>query len=167
MVRPTTYSVSLTFKCQSTAIVLVRPQAVAGRILWNRVCPSSLLTPAWVFSWNESLDFSEFWHGARSPYAVFRDIPIFWKNFFCPKSWENGPKIGQKLGFLNLKKNVVINFHLLCSIMKIFIICCGHAQIPHLGKIFWDIGQNAFSQSDCRILRWTFFQSKSMKQPHF
>ena len=35
--RPTLYSISLTLKCQFTA---VRPPAVAGRILWNSVCPS-------------------------------------------------------------------------------------------------------------------------------
>ena len=30
----------MTLKCQSTAVVLVRPPAVTKRILWNRVCPS-------------------------------------------------------------------------------------------------------------------------------
>ena len=33
VVRPTSYSISLTFKCHSTAIVLVRPLALAGRTL--------------------------------------------------------------------------------------------------------------------------------------
>ena len=33
-------TLSLIFKCQSTAVVLLRPLVVAGRILWNRVCPS-------------------------------------------------------------------------------------------------------------------------------
>ena len=36
----TSYSMSLIFKCQFTAVVLVKPLTVAGRILWNRVCPS-------------------------------------------------------------------------------------------------------------------------------
>ena len=40
LVRSTSYSISLTFNCQSTSVVLVRPLAVAGRTLWNRVCPS-------------------------------------------------------------------------------------------------------------------------------
>ena len=39
-VRPTLYSMSLTFKCQSTVVSLVRPPAVATRILWKRVCLS-------------------------------------------------------------------------------------------------------------------------------
>ena len=42
LVRPTSCSISLTFKCQSTAVVLVRPPPVAGRILWNRVSQSVL-----------------------------------------------------------------------------------------------------------------------------
>ena len=37
------------------------------------------------------------------------------ENFFCPKNWGNG----QKQGFLNLKKNLVINFHCVYSIWKI------------------------------------------------
>ena len=32
------------------------------------------------------------------------------KNFFL-KNWENGPKMGQKLGLLNILKNFVINFY--------------------------------------------------------
>ena len=57
---------------------------------------------------------------------------FFWKTFWL-KNWENG----QKIGFLNLKKNLVINFHWSCSIMKIYIICYVPAQIPYLGKILF------------------------------
>ena len=39
-IRPTSHFLFLTFKCKSTAVVLVSPLAVAWRILWNRVCPS-------------------------------------------------------------------------------------------------------------------------------
>ena len=35
----------------------------------------------------------------------------FLENFFLPKMWENGPKMGQKQGFLNLLKDLVINFY--------------------------------------------------------
>ena len=31
--------------------------------------------------------------------------------FFCPQNWEDGPKMGQNQGFLNLLKNVVINIY--------------------------------------------------------
>ena len=40
LVRPTLYSISLTSKYQFTSVLLARPQAVAGRIPWSRVCPS-------------------------------------------------------------------------------------------------------------------------------
>ena len=55
-----------------------------------------------------SLAFSEFWHGARNTYEVVRDRT---KKFFCPKIWENGPEMGQKQDFLNLLKDLVINFY--------------------------------------------------------
>ena len=79
-----------------------------------------------------SLDFSGFCQGASNHYEVLHDNPIFLKNFWS-KNWGNGPKID----FLNLKKNLVINFHWICSIMNIFIICCVPAQNLYLGKIFF------------------------------
>ena len=50
-------SISLTFKCQSTAVTFVRPLAVARRI-YEIVCvlPSVLLS-VWVFSWNWIIRF--------------------------------------------------------------------------------------------------------------
>ena len=36
--------------------------------------------------------------------------PDFLEIFFFPKNWENGPKMDQKQGFLNLLKNLVIDF---------------------------------------------------------
>ena len=32
------------------------------------------------------------------------------KNLLCLKNWENRPKMGQKQGFVNLLKNLVIFF---------------------------------------------------------
>ena len=60
--------------------------------------------------------------------------PDFPEKNFVPKIGENGPKMGQKHGFLNLLKHFVIDFYKICSIMKIYIICCVPAQIPYLGK---------------------------------
>ena len=41
------------------------------------------------------LDFSEFQHDARNLHGVVCDRAWFFgKSFFCPKDWENGPKIG-------------------------------------------------------------------------
>ena len=49
---------------------------------------------------------------------------------------------------------MAINFHRICSVMKIYIICCVLAQILCWEKsCFWDTGQNALSQSDCRIFK--------------
>ena len=79
-------------------------------------------------------------------------MPDFLGKAFLPQKLGNGPKIGQKLGFLNLKKSLVINFPWICSIMKIYIICCVPVQTFYWEKCCsWDIGQNALSCSDCRI----------------
>ena len=58
--------------------------------------------------------------------------PDFLEKFFSP------PKLGKcaKSSFLNILKNCVINFYWICSIMRIYNICCVPAQIPYLGK-FW------------------------------
>ena len=64
--------------------------------------------------------------------------------------------MGQNKGFLNLQTNLVINFHWICSIVKIYIICFVLAQILYLGKTCsWDIDQIYLSQSDCRIFKST------------
>ena len=133
MVRPTLYSISLTFKCQFTAVLLARPLAVAGRIQWNGSVHPCLRASVWSFLGIGSLGFSGFCQGARNHYEVVYDNPIFLKNFFCPQNWGNGPKIG----FLNLKEKLVINFHRICSTMNMFIICCVPAQILCFRKILF------------------------------
>ena len=51
---------------------------------------------------------SQFWQDARSCYEVLSDrVGVFEKLFFLPKIGV----IGQKKAFMNLKKNLVINFH--------------------------------------------------------
>ena len=45
--------------------------------------------------------------------------------------------MGQKRGFLNLFKNLVIIFYIICSIIKIYIIYCVPVQITYLGKYFF------------------------------
>ena len=42
---------------------------------------------------------------------LYMTEPDFLEKVFCPKIWENGPKIGQKLGFLDLLKDLIINFY--------------------------------------------------------
>ena len=82
-------------------------------------------------------------------YKPIRSAWSFGKHF-APKIRE----IGQKQGFLNYLKNLVMNVFLICSTMKVYIICFGPAQIPYLGKYGpRDMDQSAFGQSDCRIFR--------------
>ena len=52
----------------------------------------------------ESLDFPELWDAGGNPYQVVCDRV---RDFFAPKIGE----MGQNQGFLNLKKNLFINFH--------------------------------------------------------
>ena len=81
-----------------------------------------------------SLDLPEFWHGARNPYEVLRNrARVFGKKTFL---LQNLGKWAKNKVFFNLKKNLLINFHLICSIMKAYIICCVPAQILYWQKSF-------------------------------
>ena len=83
MVRLTSYSISSTYKCQSTAFVLAGPPAVAGRALWNSICPSFFsCCLSGCFLGIGSLGFSEFWHGARNPYLTVHDRTTFFSSHF-------------------------------------------------------------------------------------
>ena len=58
----------------------------------------------------------------------------FLDNFFLP------PKLGKETKsrvFLNLLKDLVLNFYWICSIMKIDIIYCLPSRIPYLGRILF------------------------------
>ena len=78
--------------------------AVAGRVLWNRVCPSSRppsVLPSRHFLGIVSLVFSKFWHGARNPYEVVRDRAGFSRKiFFAPKIGKMDPKWAKNRVFL-------------------------------------------------------------------
>ena len=125
------------------------PPAIAGRVLWSRVCLSVLLSfcLSMDFLGIASSGFSRFLHGARNPYEVVCDRAKFSRNL---GKWA---KNGQQHGFLNLLKNFLINFYWICSTMNIHIICCVPAQIPYLEKFyFMRSGPNVLSQSDCWII---------------
>ena len=129
-IRPTLYCISLTFKCQSTAVVLVGLLAVAGMVLGNNVCPS--FCPAVFLGVFETglLRFSEFWHGGKNPQVV-RDNQIFSKNFNFPKKkWGNVPK-----------KRF---FEFIFILFVVFL----HKSYVWEKSYSWDKGQNALSQSD-------------------
>ena len=71
----------------------------------------SVLPSVQVFLGIVSLVYSEFWHGARNPFEVVHDrARLSGKNCFASEL-ENGPKMCQKQGFLNLLKNLVIDFY--------------------------------------------------------
>ena len=79
--------------------MLIKPQVVARRVLWNRVCPLFCLPvhlsmhPPFDVSIGPLFFFSEFWHGVRNWYEVVRDSQILFKKN-CLQNKENGPKIG-------------------------------------------------------------------------
>ena len=99
-----------------------------------------------------SLDFFEFWHGARNSEVVCDRVGVFGKYLFCSKIWE----MAQEQGFFNLKKSFVIDFHWICSIMEIYIIYFVPAEVLYWEKFCsWDICQSALSHSDCRIFKST------------
>ena len=79
---------------------------------------------------------------------------FFGKTLFAPKlgKWA-------KNRVFWIKKYVVINFHWICALMKIYIICCVPAQILCLEIVL--INQIA------GFLNQLFLQNKSIKQPHF
>ena len=81
-----------------------------------------------VFFGIGSLNFCEFWHDARNPYEIVHDrARVFGKNFFAPKMG----KWAKKKGFFNLKKNLVVNVHWICSFFVLFLHkCC-------IGKILF------------------------------
>ena len=130
--------------------------AVAGRVLQNSVCPS--FRPSFCLSgrfFGIVSVFSNFWLVARNLYEVVLDTARFSGKNFCLQYWENGRKMGQKQGFLNLLKNVVINFvlnlfynenlyYLLCSCTNLIALIWEHFY-------YWDIVQNVLIQSDCRL----------------
>ena len=66
LVKPTLYSISLTFKCQFSAVLLVKPMVVAEGSYEIGTVHLYLLTSG-CFLEVGLLDFSEFWHSVRNP----------------------------------------------------------------------------------------------------
>ena len=89
MVRPTLYSISLTFKCKSTAVVLAGSLVVDEMVPWSRVC---LSFPYAVCLGGFSEGFSEFWHSARNPQVQCDRAGLFGKTSFAPKVGEVSQK---------------------------------------------------------------------------
>ena len=126
---------------------IMGPPAVAGRVLWNRVCPSCLFRLSGSFLGIVLLFFSESWDGNR--------------NFKLEKLNKNGPKTGffefieqfSHEFFLNLFYNENL-FYLLCSCTN-----------PIFGKIFVsDIRAKMISATQIAgIFNQQYLQNKSFK----
>ena len=88
----------------------------------------------------------------------------FLEKLLLPQKLRNGSKIE----FLNLKKNLVINFHWICSIMKISIICCVYGEIPYWKNFIPEILVKMLPPNQIVwFLKQLFVQNKFVKQPHF
>ena len=82
VVKQISYPICLTFKCQSTEVVLVRPLALARRILWNRVCPS--FPPAACLVVFLELDYEISLNFGMTSCAWL--VHNFFEKLFCPKN---------------------------------------------------------------------------------
>ena len=105
------------------------------------VCPAvqlSVLPSVWVFSWNWIISFFlNFGMVLETGMKLCVKESDIVEKLFLPQKIEKMVKNRPKIGFLHLKNNLVINFHWICSMMKIYIIFCVPGQIPYLGKIFF------------------------------
>ena len=153
MIRLTSYSISLTFKCQFDEVVLLGPPAVARMDLMNRVC--SFFCPAICPS-----VFSEFDHLVSLNFAMVLKILIklcvteldFLEKHFLPQKLGNGPKIF----FLILKKIwSLISLKLFYNENLFYFLSSFTYPIFEKKSCTWDIDQNALSQADSRIFKST------------
>ena len=129
--------------------------AVAGRVIWNRVCPSFHPTVCRVAFLDLDFKFLNFGMVLENLISLY--VPDFLGKLFCPQKLGTWAKNRPPIGFFeSLKRNLVINFPWFCSIIKIYIICCVPVQIFCWEKCcYWGIGQNALSHSDCGIFKWS------------
>ena len=134
------------------------PQALDGRVLWVRVCPSVLLPFCLTFSLCGrfhgigSLVFFNFGMVWETHMSCAWQTQIFWKHCFCP---QNGPKWTKNRSFFKLLQNLLINSFSVWCIMKFLsftIFLCKFHIWEKSGS--WYIGRNADSQSDCKIFNY-------------
>ena len=153
LVRPTSHSRSLAFKFQSTE----RPLVVVGMTLWSRLCPS--FPPDICLGVFLELDHYISLNSDMVPKTLMKLCMTsrLFEKLFLPLKFGKWVKIRSKIVlFLNLKKNLVINFHWICSVMKIFIICCVHTQIIGYGQSgLWTL-KLTVSQECINGINWFF-----------
>ena len=115
--------------------MFIGPAAVAPWVRQNRVSPSFPLFGC--FLGIRSSVFSKFRHGARNPNHVLRDrIRFFRETSFAQNTGKMGQNWALNWVFINLFKKL-LNFYWMCSIMKIYIICCVSVLNLFLVKILY------------------------------
>ena len=123
------------------------PPAVAGRLLWIKVCPSIRLSffLAVLLELAHYCSFSENLYGVRGPYGDLCDSPVFWENSSQQK-WPNVQKWPKNWFFGLFRK------------MYSLVLSGNGVERKHLWPHLWEKScsqvkaKNALSQSDFIIL---------------
>ena len=159
----------MTFKSQSTAVVLVGLPAVAGRE-WSYEIVSvhpSVLPSLWCFLGIGSLGFSEFWDGGRNCYQklCMKEPDFLEKPFLLQKLGKRA-----KNSFFEFKESFghwfSLNLFYNENLYYFFVFL--HKSYVWEKSCSLDTGQNAHSLSDWRIfVSHPLLQNKWMIQPHF
>ena len=95
--------------------------------------------------------------------------PDFPEKFLLLPKLGKWTKNGPKTGFFEFIENFVINFYGICSIIKIYIICCVPCTNSLFGKILVpEIWAKMFSANQIAgFFNQPYLQNKSMKQRDF
>ena len=126
---------------------IFRPQAVTGRVLWIRTLPATSVFP----SFHPEVYFvlaHQFFQKLSMVLKAHVLLCVTRSDFFAPKMG----KMGQKLSFLNLLENLVINFFWIWSIKKV----CICAVVLHKSHI-WE------KSGSCRLRH---MKNKGVRQSH-
>ena len=140
-------------------------------VIVNFVCIFNILDPHPSFCPGIFLElhhcfFSKFWHGAWNPHEVVHDISGFSRNKILPQGirkmdqeWTQNRvfEFSEKFG----------NFYWICSVMKIYIICCVPAQIPYLGKLIPEICAKMFSANQIAVFLSTIAPEQIIEMTWF
>ena len=136
---------------------------VAGRVLSNTFCLSlcSAVCPGVFLELGHyiSLNFDMV---LETLMKLCDSVGCFRKTFFAQKFWEMGKKIDQEYqGFFHFFFKLVINIHRICSIVKVYIICCVSAKILYLEKpCFWYEGQMLSAKQIAWFLNQLFLEKQ-------
>ena len=141
----TVYITVISVRHRRTLNLAVSHKEING-INWFLMCPSN------IFLRNGS-GFSDFWHNGRQFKYWKTDSRFFQENSFLPKFGQKGPRMAPQNRVLDFfLKNFVLLVLLENNVKwKLILFLIFH---EHIWQIFGSqvIGENAASQSVCRIL---------------